>query len=76
MLLFSHSAGRIRSLLTVPQERSKADDVKFILDLITKIGQEIPAADMNNVNIAGNSNGGGLTYRLIIATDSHRPFRR
>ena len=32
---------------------SKADDVQFILDLITKIGEEIPAADMNNVNIAG-----------------------
>ena len=34
-------------------EKSKADDVQFILDLIAKIGQEIPAADMNNVNIAG-----------------------
>ena len=35
-------------------EKSKADDVQFILDLIAKIGQEIPAADMNNVNIAGS----------------------
>ena len=35
-------------------EKSKADDVQFILDLITKIGEEIPAADMNNVNIAGS----------------------
>ena len=34
-------------------EKSKADDVQFILDLIAKIGAEIPAADMNNVNIAG-----------------------
>ena len=37
----------------VYSEKSKADDVQFILDLITKIGAEIPAADMNNVNIAG-----------------------
>ena len=36
-------------------EKSKADDVQFILDLIAKIGQEIPAADMNNVNIAGEN---------------------
>ena len=29
-------------------------DVSNELDLIAKIGQEIPAADMNNVNIAGS----------------------
>ena len=40
----------------VYSEKSKADDVQFILDLITKIAEEIPAADMNNVNIAGSSN--------------------
>ena len=39
-------------------EHSKADDVKFILDLIEKIGKEIPEADMNNVNIAGKQNQG------------------
>ena len=39
----------------VYSEKSKADDVQFILDLIAKIGQEIPAADMNNVNIAGGN---------------------
>ena len=38
----------------VYSEKSKADDVQFILDLIAKIGAEIPEADMNNVNIAGN----------------------
>ena len=37
----------------VYSEKSKADDVQFILDLIAKIGAEIPQADMNNVNIAG-----------------------
>ena len=37
----------------VYSEKSKADDVQFILDLIAKIGAEIPAADMDNVNIAG-----------------------
>ena len=35
-------------------EKSKADDVQFILDLIAKIGAEIPQADMDNVNIAGD----------------------
>merc|ERR1719347_2483630 len=57
-------------------EKSKADDVSFILDLITKIGAEIPAADMNNVNIIGTSNGAALTYRLMIETGADRPFRR
>ena len=37
----------------VYSEKSKADDVQFILDLIAKIGAEVPEADMNNVNIAG-----------------------
>jgi len=57
-------------------EKSKADDVSFILDLITKIGAEIPAADMNNVNIIGTSNGAALTYRLMIETGADRPFKR
>ena len=57
-------------------EKSKADDVQFILDLIAKIGQEIPAADMNNVNIAGSSNGAALTYQLLIRTGADRPFQR
>merc|ERR1719153_2189960 len=51
-------------------EKSKADDVSFILDLITKIGTDIPAADMNNVNIIGTSNGAALTYSLMIWTGS------
>jgi len=34
-------------------EKSKADDVQFILDLIKKIEEEIPQADMTNMNIAG-----------------------
>ena len=38
-------------------EKSKADDVGFILELIVKVGEQIPAADMNNVNIIGTSNG-------------------
>ena len=38
----------------VYSEKSKADDVQFVLDLIAKIGAEIPQADMSNVNIAGS----------------------
>ena len=41
------------TIRNVYAEKSKADDVQFILDLIAKIGAEIPEADMNNVNIAG-----------------------
>merc|ERR1712066_78140 len=57
-------------------EKSKANDTQFILDLIAKIGKEIPAADMNNVNIVGSSNGAALTYQLLINTGADRPFRR
>ena len=57
-------------------EKSKADDVSFIIDLIAKIGTEIPAADMNNVNIIGTSNGAALTYRILIETEADRPFKR
>jgi len=57
-------------------EKSKADDIQFILDLIAKVGEEIPAADMDNVNIAGSSNGAALTYQLLINTGADRPFRR
>jgi len=65
-----------QSSWNVYSEKSKADDVQFILDLIAKIGAEIPAADMNDVNIAGTSNGAALTYLLLISTGSDRPFRR
>ena len=57
-------------------EKSKADDIQFILDLIAKVGEEIPAADMDNVNIAGSSNGAALTYQLLITTGADRPFHR
>ena len=57
-------------------EKSKADDVQFILDLIAKIAAEVPQADMNNVNIAGTSNGAALTYQLLINTGADRPFKR
>ena len=40
-------------LRNVYSEPSKADDVQFTLDLIEKVGEEIPAADMDNVNIIG-----------------------
>jgi len=60
----------------VYSEKSKADDVQFILDLIAKIGAEIPEADMDNVNIAGTSNGAALTYQILINTGADRPFKR
>lgn len=57
-------------------ERSKADDVGFILELITKVLEEEPSADEQNVNLIGTSNGAALIYRIIIATHANRPFRR
>jgi len=57
-------------------EPSKADDVQFTLALIEKIADQIPSADMDNVNIAGTSNGAALTYQLLINTKADRPFRR
>ena len=41
------------TIRNVYAEKSKADDVQFVLDLIAKIGAEIPEADMDNLNIAG-----------------------
>jgi len=56
--------------------KSKADDVSFILELIARVASEHPAADANDVNLVGTSNGGGIIYRLLFATGIDRPFRR
>ena len=60
----------------VVNEKSKSNDVRFILDLIAKVGAEIPAADMKNVAILGTSNGAALIYRLMIESGKYRPFRK
>ena len=70
------SADGYKRTWNIYAEASKANDVHFILALIDKIGQEVAAADMENVNIIGTSNGAGLVYRLIIETMADRPFRR
>merc|ERR1712158_289071 len=60
----------------VNNEGSKADDVSFILELISKVAEAHPAADANNVNLVGTSNGAAIIYRLLIATGIDRPFHR
>jgi len=60
----------------VNNEGSKADDVSFILELISKVAEAHPAADANNVNLIGTSNGAAIIYRLLIATGIDRPFHR
>merc|ERR1711910_3177 len=60
----------------VNNEGSKADDVSFILELISRVAEEHPAADANNVNLVGTSNGAAIIYRLLIATGIDRPFQR
>merc|ERR1712055_213945 len=60
----------------VNNEKSKADDVSFILELISRVAEDHPAADANNVNLIGTSNGAAIIYRLLIATGIDRPFHR
>ena len=55
---------------------SQADDVSFILELIARVAEDHPAADANNVNLIGTSNGAAIIYRLLIATGIDRPFHR
>ena len=54
----------------------QADDVSFILELIARVAEDHPAADANNVNLIGTSNGAAIIYRLLIATGIDRPFHR
>lgn len=57
-------------------EKSKADDVSFILDLIKKVVEENPVVDRNDVTIMGTSNGAAMIYRLLLETQRDRPFHR
>ena len=52
-------------------EKSKADDFQFIMDLIKKIEQEIPQADMTNVNIAGTLN---IWHNKVVSLNCHYKF--
>merc|ERR1711936_335944 len=60
----------------VYNEKSKADDVSFILDLIKKVVEENPVVDRNDVTIMGTSNGAAMIYRLLLETGRDRPFHR
>jgi len=60
----------------VYSEKTKADDVDFLLKLIKKVGEDIPEADTDDVTIVGTSNGAGMIYRLLIETKNPRPFKR
>jgi len=60
----------------VYSEKSKADDVDFILKLIKKVGEDVPEADTEDVTIVGTSNGAGMIYRLLMETKNPRPFKR
>lgn len=57
-------------------EKSKADDVSFILDLIEKVGSENPVVNRSDVTIIGTSNGAAMIYRLLLETQRDRPFHR
>ena len=60
----------------VYNEKSKADDVSFILDLITKVVEENPVVNRSEVTIMGTSNGAAMIYRLILETNRDRSFHR
>merc|ERR1712066_807697 len=70
------SATLASPLVCMRETTSKADDVSFILELISKVAEAHPAADANNVNLIGTSNGAAIIYRLLIATGVDRPFHR
>jgi len=57
-------------------EKSKADDVSFIVDLINKVVAENSVVDGNDVTILGTSNGAAMIYRLLLETNRDRPFHR
>ena len=57
-------------------EKSKADDVAFIVDLINKVVAENSVVDKNDVTILGTSNGAAMIYRLLLETNRDRPFHR
>ena len=60
----------------VYNEKSKADDVSFILDLIKNVVDENPVVNRSDVTILGTSNGAAMIYRLLLETDRDRPFQR
>ena len=60
----------------VYNEKSKADDVSFILELIKKVVDENPVVNRSDVTIMGTSNGAAMIYRLLLETDRDRPFQR
>jgi len=57
-------------------EKSKADDVSFILELIRRVGEETSVANTSDVTIVGTSNGAAMIYRLLLETGRERPFHR
>ena len=60
----------------VYNEKSKADDVAFIVDLINKVVADNSVVDGNDVTILGTSNGAAMIYRLLLETNGDRPFHR
>lgn len=57
-------------------EKSKADDVSFILEVIRRVGEETSVANTSDVTIVGTSNGAAMIYRLLLETGRERPFHR
>ncbi len=73
------------NILVVPQgyqrswnvsgERSQAPDVKYVSQLIARIGQKYPEADLDRLTLIGSSNGAAMIHRLLIEVDK-KPFRQ
>ena len=64
-----------RNSWNISGERSQAPDVRFVGELITRVAQVQPRADLKNVTVIGSSNGSGLIHRLMIELDK-KPFQR
>jgi len=57
-------------------DMSEANDIDFLVDLIAKVGQTYPQADMDDVTLVGLANGGMMILRLLIEVPEPRPFHR
>ena len=64
-----------RNSWNISGERSQAPDVRFVSELIARIGKRHPRAELQDVTVIGSSNGSGLIHRLMIELDK-KPFQR
>ncbi|MEC9091769.1 MAG: hypothetical protein VX438_03620 [Planctomycetota bacterium] len=68
------SAQGYRKTWNIHGEPSKAPDVEFFKQLLKKIEDKVPTANLEDLSLIGFSNGSGFIHRLLIELES--PFSR